>query len=225
MNCSLVGSKRRMRIFCFALTSPQNIRSRGPAILSTWAKRCDKFLFASDRMESDLPTMDIAVKEGYKSLYNKTATALEYVYKYHGDYDWIIKTDDDTYIIMENLRTLLQSYSPNTPILFGDPLQQGYITTLITYFSGGGGYVMSMEALRRFAGRKRKCPVPYASIPEDAMVSMCMKSLGVTLGPSSHVTRWEGHGSMPLNYNTCSTHITTSSLGGIRISPCVSPAG
>lgn len=35
------------------------------------------------------------------------------------DADYFIKADDDSYVIVENLRMLLQPYSPNDPIYFG----------------------------------------------------------------------------------------------------------
>ena len=49
-------------------------------------------------------------------IYNRT----QYVHKNHRDeYDYVLKADDDTYVIMENLRLLVSKHPPNEPISFG----------------------------------------------------------------------------------------------------------
>lgn len=53
-------------------------------------------------------------------LWEKMRRALIYIYKnVLNDYDFFMKTDDDTYVIVENLRLLLSKHDPSLPILIG----------------------------------------------------------------------------------------------------------
>lgn len=109
------------------------------------------------------------VEPGYKNLWNKTKEAFKYVYKHHfNDADWFMKADDDTYVFLENLRYFLHPYSTEYPIYFGYKfkIKQRLVNMLQivlcsyynndicihmqVYMSGGAGYVLSKEALRRF---------------------------------------------------------------------------
>ena len=113
-------------------------------------------MFMSSQADPDLPAVDLNVTEGYDKLWAKTKNAFKEVYNSHyQDYDWFVKADDDTYIIMENLRYFLKDFDTNKPIFFGGKFKphvdQGY-------FSGGAGYVLSKEALKRFVETGLKDP-------------------------------------------------------------------
>ena len=64
------------------------------------------------------------------------------------------QVDDDTYVIVENLRYFLSGENTSEPIYFGHHfkaiVKQGF-------YSGGGGYVLSKEALRRFGEKGMTC--------------------------------------------------------------------
>jgi glycoprotein-N-acetylgalactosamine 3-beta-galactosyltransferase len=106
--------------------------------------------------------------------------SFEYVYKNHfHDADWFIKTDDDTYVIMENLRHMLSTENASEPVFFGHHL----IRFNESYVSGGAGYVFSKEALRRIAERSEdKCVMVEGN--EDRQMSRCLVSLGARLADS-----------------------------------------
>ena len=62
--------------------------------------------------------------------------------------DWFLKADDDSYIIIENLKAILQQHNPLVPIQFGCRFRLQFAKK--GYMSGGAGYVLSREALKRF---------------------------------------------------------------------------
>ena len=64
------------------------------------------------------------------------------------------QADDDTYVIVENLRYFLSGENTSEPIYFGH-----HFKTIVKqgYYSGGGGYVLSKEALRRFGEKGMTC--------------------------------------------------------------------
>ena len=76
------------------------------------------------------------ITNGRASLWNKTKKvqqgifdisdtqplfqAFVYVWEHHREEaDWFIKADDDTYVILENLKDLLRNYNSKVPIQFG----------------------------------------------------------------------------------------------------------
>ena len=85
------------------------------------------------------------------SLWCKTKKAFIHVYENDiDDFDWFLKADDDTYVVVDNLRSFVAARDPADPVYFGfnfkAHVRQGYM-------SGGAGYVLSKEAVRRFVQR------------------------------------------------------------------------
>lgn len=75
--------------------------------------------------------------EGRDWLWGKTKAALKYAWDHHKDeFDWIMKADDDTYVIVENLKKFLSNYSSADPIFFGCQFRSKEIPS---WTSGGAG--------------------------------------------------------------------------------------
>lgn len=71
-------------------------------------------------------TIVLDVEEGSEHLWEKSVQAFRYVYEHHlNESDWFVRADDDTYMIVENLRYMLHGYSPNDSLYFGCKFRYG----------------------------------------------------------------------------------------------------
>ncbi|XP_064648226.1 glycoprotein-N-acetylgalactosamine 3-beta-galactosyltransferase 1-like isoform X2 [Lineus longissimus] len=173
----------KVRVLCWTMTNPSNYKTKAVHIKATWAKRCNKHIFMSSTYDPNLPTVKLDIQEGRNNLWGKTKAAFKYIYDKHFDeYDWFLKTDDDTYVILENLRHLLSNFNSEDPIYFGRKFKK-YVRQ--GYFSGGAGYVLSRESLRRFVekGLNGICR-PNNGGAEDVELGLCMQRVGVKAGDS-----------------------------------------
>jgi glycoprotein-N-acetylgalactosamine 3-beta-galactosyltransferase len=169
------------------MTHSANVQTKAKAVKETWGKRCDILLFVSDDEEDSLPSIPLNLPKGRDHLSNKTFTAFQYIYTHYAtSADWFLKADDDTYVIMENLRHFLQNQDWTVPVYFGHRyrpwVNQGY-------FSGGAGYVISREGLRRFGTRNpsvKACQARFGGA-EDVAFGKCMEYLSIKTGESRDI--------------------------------------
>ncbi|ESO11535.1 hypothetical protein HELRODRAFT_108821 [Helobdella robusta] len=175
--------KEKIKVLCWVMTSPDNHATKAVHILATWGKRCNKILFSteSNKDPNGLPLLVINTTSGRDHLTAKTMQTFDYLYRHHlNEFDWFLKADDDTYVVVENLRYFLSSQDPTEAIYFGHHfhmyMKQGY-------FSGGAGYTLSRAALKRFGERSSYvCKDDRGA--EDVEIGLCMQSVGVATGDS-----------------------------------------
>ncbi|NXI38446.1 C1GTB galactosyltransferase, partial [Galbula dea] len=172
----------RVRILCWVMTGPQNLETKARHVRATWARHCNVVLFMSSQPDQRFPAVGLPVQEGRQQLYWKTIRAFQYVHRHHlSQADWFLKADDDTYVVVANLRWLLAAHSPQSPLYFGKRfrpfVRQGYM-------SGGAGYVLSKEALRRFVEAFASGTCTHTSAVEDVALGQCLEKVGVLVGDS-----------------------------------------
>ena len=155
-NCSLIidgfdlvdvvepdeSDNNNTNILCFIMTQARR-QSRTKAVLDTWGRRCDHMLVASDTIDPSLGSIKMQTPATYEELFNKLNETLKYVWDtfYSSNstsnnstqYEWIIKADDDSYIILENLRAFLNSPEVQTKHRRGEPLIYGRIFAWPTF--------------------------------------------------------------------------------------------
>ncbi|KAH9487856.1 Glycoprotein-N-acetylgalactosamine 3-beta-galactosyltransferase 1 [Bulinus truncatus] len=176
---------KKVRVLCWVMTNPKNIHSKARHVKATWGKRCNILLFMSSKIDRELPAIALNVQEGRDNLWAKTKEAFKYIYtNYLNEADWFIKCDDDTFLIVENLRYFLHNKSPTEPVYYGRKFKpivnQGYM-------SGGAGYVLSKESLVRLVTQaidhKDECRVDSGGA-EDVEMGRCLESVNVATGDS-----------------------------------------
>ena len=174
------------RVFCIILTTPSAWETKGRAVRDTWAKRCDDYCFffsgASGRTISSSDACQLKTAEGKKHLTGKVIESLNYtVNKYGGAFDWYLKADDDTYMILENLRTMLAMFNASKDHYLGHRLTHECKRLPRGHNSGGAGYILSRRTASRLlqALRDRSPYCRRDGEVEDLDIATCLASQGV----------------------------------------------
>ena len=162
----------------------RTLYTKGLAVKDTWSKRCNRRVFFSSEADASFPTVKLNVREGLEGLTSKTMQRLEYIHEHYiNESDWFLKANDDTYVIIENLKYLLAKFDFNRPLYLGHHykkfVQQGYM-------SGGAGYVLSKEAVKRVVtcGRQRSELCQVWGGAEDIALGKCLENVGVKIASS-----------------------------------------
>ena len=184
------------RILCTVFTHKKNFLLKAKYVEETWGKRCDKTIFMSGMLnetEKQLYThMDIVylnvTDTNRLNLTTKTIQTILYANNYLIDsFDWILKADDDTYVIMENLRQFLSDKCADDMTYYGfryKPLKPD--TFEHDFNSGGAGYVISNNAVRKFSQNYAESDSYCRNLTgsEDVDIAKCLDEIQIQPGDS-----------------------------------------
>ncbi|XP_050416904.2 uncharacterized protein LOC126830554 [Patella vulgata] len=180
---------KNVKILCWILSMPKHFKIYKTVIDRTWAKRCDKFLvFVSNPVNKTANVIGLNITEGREHLTEKVYAAFKHCYDHYvDDYDWFLKADDDTFIIVENLRYFLAHQDPKLPVFFGYEFKPKW--SQYSYMSGGSGYVLSKESLIKLVliGITHPGVCPPKGGAEDVTIGHCLGNIGVKSGHTSDV--------------------------------------
>jgi Fringe-like len=122
-----------VRLICFVMTHDGYHDTRVEAVRKTWGSRCDSLIIASNATDTSMGTIAMNSEATYTGLWEKLNETMQYIYEtYHPHRhsqndnpshtrknnngttqqlyeEWILKADDDSYFIIENLRAFLAS--------------------------------------------------------------------------------------------------------------------
>ena len=171
--------EKKIRILCLVTTVVGQQESQALAVTLTWGGRCTQLLFVTSKPLGDLPHVVLNIPENRHHQTAKTISSFEYAYqRYINDFDWFLKTDDKTFIVVENLRFFLSHVRRKTPAYLGFYVQQ-FVGQ--GYMSGGAGYVVSQEALRMLGrkGLRDSSMCKQDGEMEDVDFGKCLENRGI----------------------------------------------
>lgn len=191
------SGKPRPKILCVLFTIQKN-HDRLEAISHTWGSKCDGIVYASDKTDRVIGTVNIPHegKEEYNNIWQKNRSIWSYVYdNYYEKYDYFHSGGDDVYLLMENLRLYLESeeiqaasngglYLPNgdetmqTPLFLGRRFAQDGDRDRI-FNSGGSGYTLNKAALKTLILAMPNCMPHLHTFSEDVLVARCLRKSGI----------------------------------------------
>ena len=192
---STLNERANKSLFCFILTSKNNFDNKTRAVHRTWATKCDNYKFISvipDHIRRQSQQIGLnqvnyngmhilqppgLVKDHYDMLTDKVFLTIIHLHKEYGDYDWYLKADDDTFIFVDNLRTFVLDKDKSLPVTYGYDFK---VIVDHGYHSGGGGYLLSNEALNRLGAKLAQNYTNCSnSGTEDVDVARCLRQVGV----------------------------------------------
>ncbi|XP_042882234.1 glycoprotein-N-acetylgalactosamine 3-beta-galactosyltransferase 1-like [Penaeus japonicus] len=175
-------SDRHPRILCLIVTSPKYHDTRSSHVAATWARHCTRAVFLSTAEDSRLP--DVFITPGaasYEQLWGKVTQGFEWAYGKRHDFDWVVKADDDTFLVVENLQAALLRLDPDQALATGVQLRTWDTGSI--YFNGGAGYVLSRGAVSLLVEeglRRRRCVDDLnLGVFEDVSMALCLAHLDV----------------------------------------------
>mmetsp|Transcript_42866 Transcript_42866/g.103659 ORF Transcript_42866/g.103659 Transcript_42866/m.103659 type:complete len:398 (+) Transcript_42866:128-1321(+) len=102
------SSRAAPKILCFIM-SHSKATTKIKAVQKTWGRKCDKLLIASNQTDPTIGAVKMNSEASYLGLWTKLNETMTYIWNEFGpdQFDWVLKADDDTFVIMENLKEYL----------------------------------------------------------------------------------------------------------------------
>ncbi|KAL7525118.1 hypothetical protein ACHAWF_002885, partial [Thalassiosira exigua] len=195
--------RKRRRVLCAAMTGTSDYdRNRHVKIAESWGADCDGLVFlgwkANVTIASSVPRAVHAQivtrgEDTHDAVGRKEFRTWRYLYERFGDeYDFFLKADTDTFVLVDHYRTFVERLDPDVPHYFGKQLTMYRDRT--RHFVAGSSVSLSRAALARFGraaageatdkdGRPfEECAEPHwkgRGHAGDVALSDCLWELGI----------------------------------------------
>jgi glycoprotein-N-acetylgalactosamine 3-beta-galactosyltransferase len=164
------------KIMCLVYTMETAHANSIRAIRETWASGCDGFLAFSTRSDPRIPAISLPHDgpEDYNNMWQKVRSIWRFAATHYADdFDFFFMGGDDLFVLPQNLRNYLRSFSPDDDHFMGRRFKVGG-----NYFnSGGAGYTLSRSALKKFVSiglDHPQCHPEGRTSKEDVMIAECL---------------------------------------------------
>ena len=192
-----------VKLLCFVMTDSSN-HAQVNSILSTWGGKCRRFVIftnaenptiyseiQSDQAQVDLVINDNATLSTYPYLWQKLHASIRYLCeRYSQQYDWFLKVDTDTFVVIENLVEFLSkkehNQTPNVfgrlisyPILLEDLVQDPSEDNVLSTISKNGAEIRELIIQRiSMISKDRSYPLYYLQGGAYVMNNAMLRLLG-----------------------------------------------
>jgi glycoprotein-N-acetylgalactosamine 3-beta-galactosyltransferase len=192
------------RVLCIVTTDSTRHSGALRAIAETYAPKCDGFLAASNLTEKSLGAIDIGYPDDATE-WQRVRHIWKYIHQHYlDDYDFYFLVHDDTYVIPENLRYQLstfsldredtlkwdeadqskqQSYYHRKPLYLGEIVIANKDRPKKSHCGGGGGYTLNRAALSLYVDELWDCHAAPDSNPKtkaDELMADCLSQRTIT---------------------------------------------
>ncbi|XP_048236791.1 glycoprotein-N-acetylgalactosamine 3-beta-galactosyltransferase 1-B-like [Haliotis rufescens] len=171
---------RKIRLACFITTREVHMETKLKAVNETWGRRCDKMLYVMTTNKTGPDILGLNITDHHDTLTEKIVQTFTHLYTTSlQHYDWFLKADDDSYVIVENLKFFLAHLNSSKPIYVGDHFVH---FSPNGYNGGGAGYALSRAALRRLVEQGYRVPgrCRHAGGSEDIETGRCLYKVAVS---------------------------------------------
>lgn len=176
-------TEKRLRLLCIVVTNDQHDVTTLPAILDTYAPRCDGFLGVTNRTRSSLPS---TVSLPGETEWERLKQVWKYVRKEYLEaspsFEAFHFGVESTFVIPDNLRSLLASFpdfSSNQPMYVGGAVVAVRKAPEIKHCGGKSGYTLNRAALADLTDRLHECHLDPENpgLPVDQRLAHCLQQV------------------------------------------------
>eukprot|EP00658_Telonema_sp_P-2_P036578 TRINITY_DN26427_c0_g1_i2.p1 TRINITY_DN26427_c0_g1~~TRINITY_DN26427_c0_g1_i2.p1 ORF type:complete len:248 (+),score=34.99 TRINITY_DN26427_c0_g1_i2:230-973(+) len=139
--------RSRTKLLCLVQTHGKQHR-RAQDIARSWGRECDRTIFFTDQVDSDLRgslKLDHDGPENYGNMWQKVRAIWAMVAEeWAEEYDWFYMCGDDTLVFVKNLMKYLDGLSVEEPLYLGRRMMYARKTV----FNSGASYVLNRKAVQ-----------------------------------------------------------------------------